>query len=240
MSPKHQPTKHQSTKHQSTKQQPAKKPFPIFWVAVGVIVVIGIIFVIVSSGGNDSKTSSNSDSGAATAKEFGPVTVTGTPLPAMPDSGTDPAVGKTIPTVMGQNFAGDPVTIAPNGKPQLIVFLAHWCPHCNAEAPKLAAYLKESGVPAGVDLTIVPTGSRAEAPNWPPSKWVQDMGLGNVTALVDSQKQQSAAAYGLTFYPFMVMVDQDGQVVARRTGEQADGFFGRVFDALAAGKTIPR
>lgn len=165
--------------------------------------------------------------------------MTGTPLPAMPDSGTDPAAGEPIPTVTGQNFAGDPVTIAPNGKPQLIVFLAHWCPHCNAEAPQLAAYLKASGVPAGVDLTIVPTGSRADAPNWPPSKWVQDMGLGNVTTLVDSEQQEAAQAFGLRSYPYMVMVDKDGQVVARRAGEQADGFFGRVFDALAAGKTIP-
>lgn len=221
------------------KQRPAKKPLPIFWIAVGVIVVIGVVIVILSAGGDDEKTKVSTTPGESATKEFGTVTVTGTPLPAMPDSGSDPALGKTIPTVTGQNFAGDPVTIAPNGKPQLIVFLAHWCPHCNAEAPKLASYLKENGLPAGVDLTIVPTGSRADAPNWPPSQWVEDMGLGDVTTLLDSEQQEAAQAFGLRSYPDMVMVDKDGQVVARRAGEQEDGFFGRVFAALEAGQAIP-
>ncbi len=223
----------------SPKQQPPKKPFPIFWVAVGVIVAIGIVFVIVSAGGDDTTKKSSDNSNSSNSKEFGTVTVSGTALPQFPDRGSDPAVGETIPTVTGENFAGQPVTIQPSGKPQLIVFLAHWCPHCNAEAPNLASYLQDPGLPDGVDLTIVPTGSRSDAPEWPPSQWVADMKLDDATALVDSEEQQTAAAFGLTSYPFMVMVDQDGQVVARRAGEQADGFFGRVFDALAAGKSIP-
>ena len=33
-------------------------------------------------------------------------------------------------------FDGAPLTIAPTGKPMLVVFLAHWCPHCNAEIPR--------------------------------------------------------------------------------------------------------
>ncbi|MBK5289651.1 MAG: TlpA family protein disulfide reductase [Acidimicrobiia bacterium] len=219
---------------------PAKKPFPIFWVAVGVVVAIGIVVVIVSAGGTDSKKKTKGGSDTPNSKEFGPVTVTGTALAQFPDSGSDQAVGQAIPTVSGENFAGEPGAIAANGKAQLIVFLAHWCPHCNAEAPKLASYLQDNGgLPAGVDLTIVPTGSRSDAPNWPPSQWVKDMNLGYVTTLVDSEDQKAAAAFGLTSYPFMVMVDKDGTVVARRAGEQADGFFGRVFSALAAGEPIP-
>jgi thiol-disulfide isomerase/thioredoxin len=122
----------------------------------------------------------------------------------------------------------------------MIVFLAHWCPHCNAEAPRLAAYLEsQGGVPAGVELTVVPTGSESRAPNWPPSQWVKDMRLGKVRALVDDREGTAAAAFGLAHYPFIVMVDKDGNVVARRESEQADGFFAKAFAALAAGRPIP-
>ena len=127
-----------------------KQQFPLFWIALGAVVVIaGIAAVVASASGNDTKGGSN---GAATSHEFGTVTVTGTPLPRLGDSGSDPAIGETIPTVKGESFAGTPVTIAPDGQAQLIVFLAHWCPHCNREAPKLAAYLSQhGGTPAGVD-----------------------------------------------------------------------------------------
>lgn len=219
-------------------KQPAPKPkIPVFWIAIGALVAIGVTIAILGSGGSDSK---NSTGGAkATAYEFGEVTVTGTPLPQYPRDDSAPAVGMKIPTLTGRNFAGQPVTIAPNGKALMVVFLAHWCPHCNREAPKLGAYLKQNGgTPPGVDLAIVPTGSNQTAPNWPPSQWVKDMGLGSVTTLVDDKAQTAAAAYGLSYYPYIVLVDKNGVVVDRRTGEQADGFFKAAFDALAAGKKI--
>jgi thiol-disulfide isomerase/thioredoxin len=226
------------TPARATAARTPQKQFPVFWVALGVVIVIaGIAAIVASSSGSDSE---SGGSGAATGHEYGTVTVTGKPLPPLPDSGKDPAVGDTIPTLKGENFKGQPVTIAPNGKAQMIVFLAHWCPHCNAEAPKLAAYLTDhGGTPENVDLTIVPTGSQDTAPNWPPSQWVKDMNLGNVTTLVDDKESTAAAAFGLTAYPFIVAVDQNGAVVDRRSGEQADGFFDEAFTALANGSNYP-
>lgn len=217
---------------QQQRKRGGKPRVPVFWVALGAIAVIAIVAVVVSVAGNDSKAKK------AEAAEFGTVKVTGRALPSLPDSGTDPAVGDTIPTVAGEDFQGQPVTIEPDGKAQMIVFLAHWCPHCNREAPRLVAYLQANGgaPPAGTELTIVPTGSNPQAANWPPSTWVKEMGLGNVTTLVDDKAQKAAQAFGLTGYPFIVMVDQDGKVLQRRSGEQADGFFQAAFDALAAGK----
>jgi Redoxin. len=226
----------------SPKQRPAKKPFPIFWVAVGVVAAIVVTIAIVSASGDNKKSSSPGGTGnGATSHEYGKVVVTGAALPKFPDSGTDPAVGTKISTVKGENFAGQPVTIAANGKPQMIVFLAHWCPHCNREAPRLASYLKQNGgLPAGVDLTIVPTGSQDTAPNWPPSQWVKDMKIGDLTTLVDDKAQTAGAAFGLTSYPYIVMTDKDGKVVERRAGEQQDGFFAAAFTALADGTKIPQ
>ena len=226
----------------SPTQPPAKKPFPIFWVAVGVLAAIVVTIAVVSATEDDTKSSdSKGTKAAATSHEFGKVAVTGAPLPQFPESGSDPAVGIKIPTVKGQDFAGQPVTIAPNGHAQMIVFLAHWCPHCNREAPRLASYLEQNGgPPAGVDLALVPTGSQATAPNWPPSQWVKHMKIGDLTMLVDDKAQKTGAAFGLTSYPFIVMVDKDGKVVERRAGEQKDGFFAAAFTALAEGKAIPK
>jgi thiol-disulfide isomerase/thioredoxin len=193
-----------------------------------------------SSGGSGA--SSTTTGGAGGDHEYGTITVSGTPLPRYTDGIDDPAKGKTIPAVKGENFAGDPTEISPTtGKAQMIVFLAHWCPHCNREAPRLAAYLKGNGgaPPANVDLTIVPTGSSQQAPNWPPSQWVVQMGLSSVNTVVDNQVQAAAAAFGLSAYPFIVMVDSSGKVVERRDGEQQDGFFDKAFTALSQGKAIP-
>jgi thiol-disulfide isomerase/thioredoxin len=219
----------------SPKKPPPRptRSFPVMWIAVGVIVVLGIVAIVVAaSGGNDSSTT------AKGVKQFGTPKITGTALPQYEQTLDDPAVGMQAPVVHGQNFRGQPESIEPDGKARFIVFLAHWCPHCNREAPKLADFLRTTGLPANVDLTIVPTGSSSAAPNWPPSQWVKDIGLGNVQTVVDDQQQQIAAAYGLTSYPFMVMLDPQGTVVARRAGEQADNFFAQAFTQLAAGETI--
>jgi thiol-disulfide isomerase/thioredoxin len=203
------------------------------WIAIGVIVVLGVVAIALAANGDG-----GSSTTAKGVKQYGTPTITGKSLPQFEQTLNDPAVGMQAPVVKGQNFRGQPEEIAPNGKARFVVFLAHWCPHCNREAPRLADFLRTSGVPANVDLTIVPTGSNSNAPNWPPSQWVKDMGLGNVQTVVDDQQQSIAAAYGLTSYPYMVMLDAQGKVVARRAGEQANGFFDQAFSQLAAGQTI--
>jgi cytochrome c biogenesis protein CcmG, thiol:disulfide interchange protein DsbE len=225
------PKKPPPRKGSGGKQPP--RSFPVMWIVIGVIVVLGVVAIAVAaSSGNDSATS------AKGVKQFGTPTITGKALPQFDQTVDDPAVGLQAPVVHGQNFRGQPQSIEPNGKARFIIFLAHWCPHCNREAPKLADDIRTRGVPDNVDLTIVPTGSNSTAPNWPPSQWVKDIGLGTVQTVVDDQQQRIAAAYGLTSYPFMVMLDAQGKVVARRAGEQEDGFFAQAFSQLAAGQTI--
>jgi hypothetical protein len=94
-------------------------------------------------------------------------------------------------------------------------------------------------MPTDADLTIVPTGSDSRAPNWPPSQWVKDMHLQNVQTLVDDKSQKAARAYGLPAYPFIVLLDADGKVIDRRSGEQESGYFSDAFRQLAnsAGST---
>jgi thiol-disulfide isomerase/thioredoxin len=197
------------------------------WVAVGVVVVLGIVAIALSVG------SGGGDSSGGNDAQFGTPEVSGEPLSRYAAGSQDPAVGEMAPTVRGENFAGEPTAIEP-GRPRMVVFLAHWCPHCNAEAPRLAAFIADPGIPDDVDLTIVPTGSSPEAEFWPPSEWLDDVGLGEVETLVDDEDQTVATAYGLSAYPFIVTLDADGRVVRRVSGEQPDGFFADAFAELSA------
>jgi len=202
-------------------KQPAKKPAKnsngnaLLIGITAVMVVIGIAVIVMFTGSDTpakSTTANNSKS-----SEFQDVKVTGS-LSSLPDSGTDADIGKPAPTATGKNFAGDPVTLIQPGKPTMIVFAAHWCPHCNAELPLIIDWMKSNGN-KDVDVIAVTTGSDVNKPNWPPSSWLANLGWGG-RVLADSKDQTLAQAYGLTGYPYMVFVDAKGNVSTRFSGER--------------------
>jgi thiol-disulfide isomerase/thioredoxin len=190
-----------------------KKQPPWLWIGVAVLVLVLAVAAIVSSGGSEKKPTS-----AQGVEETRPVTVTGTPLVKLPDSGADPALGQEIPEVRGQAFDGSPVFIRNDGRPKVIVFVAHWCPHCQREVPILVKYLKSNPLPKGVDLYTVATATSAKSPNYPPSAWLEKEGW-TAPTMADSAEQQAAEAFGLSAFPYFVAVDGSGKVVARTTGE---------------------
>ena len=108
------------------------------------------------------------------------VTVTGEPIPVMAGNapvGQDIAFGWDAPLISGSDWKGNPVTIDPSdGRPKLIVFLAHWCPHCQAEVPEVQAWLNETGGSSAVDLYGVATSINRSRPNWPPGDWLEREG----------------------------------------------------------------
>jgi len=170
---------------------------------------------------------------ATVEAEQAPVTVEGEPLPELPDSGDDPAVGETAPVVSGTSFAGTPLTVGKQGRPYLAIFLAHWCPHCQAEVPKVGPWIAEGGLPDGVDAYAVATSTRSDYPNYPPSAWLRKEKW-PTEVLVDSEDFAAANAYGLSAFPFYVLVDGDGKVVERFSGEVDLGELQHKVDALVA------
>jgi cytochrome c biogenesis protein CcmG/thiol:disulfide interchange protein DsbE len=199
-------------------KRPAPRPKPAarrsgswWWIAgLGLVVIIGVIAVVVSRG---DKTESSASAGEVADS----VKVEGTALPPLPDSGDDPAVGKTAPTLIGRNFAGDSVTIGP-GSRKLVALVAHWCPHCQAEVPRLVEADK-AGAFSGTDLFAVATGTRSDADNYPPSAWLESVQWpGKI--LLDTANSDAAQAYGLTSYPFLVLLDAQNKVIARTSGER--------------------
>jgi cytochrome c biogenesis protein CcmG, thiol:disulfide interchange protein DsbE len=163
-----------------------------------------------ASGGSGSPVASGSDVAVQ------PPVITGAPLPPFEGPDNDGAVGLPAPEVSATDFDGTPVTIAADGRAKAILFLAHWCPHCQAEVPLVQTWVSAGGVPEGVDLVSVATGIDPAQPNYPPEAWLEREGW--TPPVIADPTNTVAAAYGLTLYPFWVFVGADGTVVARAAG----------------------
>jgi thiol-disulfide isomerase/thioredoxin len=204
--------------------------------AIAAVVVITVIGIVIATSGDDDANGTDGNGSTATSRDdaiFGPVTVEGTTLPTFGAAATDTAVGTAAPTLSGQAPQGDPVTVGGAGQPTLIVFLAHWCPHCQAELPVLVD-LAESGAFDQIRTVAVLTGTNADAPNYPPVPWLDREGwTGDV--LLDDESYTAASAYGLANYPFLVVLDAEGNVVARTSGEVPADDVRALVDAALAG-----
>jgi thiol-disulfide isomerase/thioredoxin len=208
------------------------------WIVLGVLALVVVVagaIALASGGGGDSGGSTKT--AADTAVETASVTVEGTALPRFADTGTDPAIGDTIPTLTGRSFDSSPVTVGPAQKPQVIVFVAHWCPHCQAEVPRIVS-LAQSGAFRGIRVATVATGTNPTYPNYPPSSWLAREHW-PFSVMVDSTRQTAAGAFGLPAYPYFVFVDAQGRVVGRATGEITPSDLTKILRALAAGAALP-
>lgn len=204
------------------KQQPATKRTGL-WIFVGAVVVVVIAGLIAIVGsGDDAVTEgtvpADGSVPAGTVAETWPVTVTGSPLPPLDDSATDPAVGTMAPTLSGYTFDGTPVEVDPSKGPVMLVFLAHWCEHCNREIPELLNWQASGKMPEGLQVIGVTTAVSASRPNYPPSEWIVAKGWEWPT-LADSQTGDASVAMGVSGFPFSVIIDTDGTVLARSSGE---------------------
>lgn len=169
-----------------------------------------LLLVVAACGGAAADSSSN-------ALVYGTPEVTGSALPEFGD-GVDTAVGSPIPIVVGQEFDGSSVMIDPaNGQGKVILFLAHWCPHCQDEVPVVVDWVNQNGIPDGVELIAVVTATQAGQANFPPADWLFREGWA-APVLVDDQPNSVANAFGLNAFPFFVMVAPDGTVVERSAG----------------------
>ena len=140
-------------------------------------------------------------------------------LPPMGNSNVDEtATGLAAPTVVGEDFDGNTVSIENDGRPKAIVFLAHWCPHCQAEVPSVQRWLNETGGVEGVDMYSVTTAIDARRTNYPPQLWLEDEGW-TVPVIRDDVASSVLTAHGNGGFPFWVFTNSDGTVAVRIAGE---------------------
>jgi cytochrome c biogenesis protein CcmG, thiol:disulfide interchange protein DsbE len=208
------------TKNAATKSG-AKKPaapaakdsasrLPVLIGIVVAVIVVAFGAAIIASRGDD-----------ADSAQTGDVEVSGAALPALPEGGDDPAMGLLAPNVSGTDFDGSAVAIDPgDGAAKLVVFLAHWCPHCQAEVPVIAPYLAGDEKPEGLEVVAVSTAVSDARDNYPPQEWLEREGWPS-PVIRDDGDNSAANAYGLTAYPYYVVIDEEGAVVGRDSGEMA-------------------
>ena len=191
------------------------------WLIAAVVVVIGLAALIAVFASRDGDDSGDAAPGRV---QTAAVTVSGAALPGadgngMIDPATDPAVGSTVPTLTGSTPAGDPITFAPTGRPTVYLFVPHWCPHCQAELPRIKTWIDEGRfTSSGAVWRTVSTAVDSGADNYPPSAWFPKIGW-TQPVLVDSAKSDAAGAFGLKSFPYLLFVDGNGVVKQRATGE---------------------
>ncbi len=170
-----------------------------------------------------------------TAVEVAPVQVVGQPLGPIGDSpDADPAFRQPVPALYGTAIDGSPLEWTPGERPAAIVFLAHWCPACQAEVVELTNWLAEgNSLPEGVDLLSVVTLVDSSRDNYPPSEWLADEGW-PFPILVDSSDNEVAVAFGQAGTPFWVFVFGDGTLALRGSGRIPPEGLAELFDQLLA------
>ena len=150
---------------------------------------------------------------------YGEVTVEGTPLPIFAGDVTqDIAVGFTAPSVSGADWEGNPVAITADGRPKIIIFLAHWCPHCQAEVPEVQDWLDAGNLPDEIDMYSITVATDRLRPNWPPQDWLEDEGW-TVPVIMDDEIGSAQTAYGMSGTPFYVVLDGDNTTMGRLSGQ---------------------
>jgi thiol-disulfide isomerase/thioredoxin len=175
------------TRQSQTPRPGTSKRFPIIPVAIGVAVVALITTVVLTFDGD------------LTEDAFGTPEIGGNSLTMYAAGGLDP------------------VEITDDGRAKIILFLAHWCPHCQAEVPIVQSWVNAGSLPVDVDLYAVATSIDRMRPNYPPSKWLEDEGW-TEPILVDDELTSVARAYGLNAFPYWVLVAADGTVWGRLSG----------------------
>ncbi|MCL1601457.1 MAG: peroxiredoxin family protein, partial [Actinomycetia bacterium] len=102
--------------------------------AVGALVVLLLVFAVVFG---------NEEAGA----EYGEPVVEGTALTLFPNSQSVDfsAAGQVAPDVFGKDYVGNDVSITNDGIAKGVVFVAHWCPHCQEEVPRVQEWLNNGG-----------------------------------------------------------------------------------------------
>jgi cytochrome c biogenesis protein CcmG, thiol:disulfide interchange protein DsbE len=205
-------------------------PAIIVGAVIAVLVVLALVVAIAVGGGDDDAGTETGGSTPVTSGEgegegepyvpAGSVTVEGQPLAQREDGDIedDPALGEVLPTIEGTSIDGQPMTIGPDGGAQLIVVLAHWCPHCQAEVPRIVDWAADGGLPSDMEVVGIATANSSNRPNYPAVDWLDREGW-EFPTMADDMAQRAAKAVGTSAYPFMAVTDAEGEVVARTSGE---------------------
>lgn len=200
-----------SKKRKSAKAppKPAKKNWA-FPAVVAAVVVIGVVFVVVAALNKDPAPQSD-----VALAGGGP----GDAAPVAAVEGTA-AQGQPAPALSGVDmYSGREVSLQDmKGKPTLVTVWAHWCPHCQKELPIIQQLSTEQAANFNfLTLTTAAGQQPAQTQYATPATLMQTQGITIPTLRDDGMKAMNAL--GAEGFPTLLMVDADGVVVGKASGE---------------------
>lgn len=215
-----------------------KSPLQIGVAVLAIVGLLAITAVIATSSKTGNPTAPGSDQSSARDAaslpiETAAVKVTGTALSTSLENGQDTGIGATAPRLDGQTLDSSAVSIVPGSGPMVVVFVAHWCPHCQREVPLLAKWAV-GGTSDDVAVRAVSTSVSSNLPNYPPSDWLSRENF-TIPTMVDSEASTAAEAYGLKSFPYFVALDAKGRVVSRILGEITEKQFAQLLKSAKGG-----
>ena len=213
-----------SRKGSPAKTEAPSRRTPILLIAFGAVAALLIAAIVFSS-----------EEPIGSGGEYGDPVIAGEALPAMPPSvsvvDNDPATGMIAPEITGQDFDDSAVAITHDGTPKAVIFIAHWCSHCQAEVPRVQAWLDGGGGVDGVEIVSVTTSASSGQANWPPSSWLDREGWTSPN-IRDNQASDAFTAYGGSSFPYWVFLNGDGTVAGRLAGQTGIDTLATVMQSL--------
>jgi thiol-disulfide isomerase/thioredoxin len=181
------------------------------WIGLAVVVaLVGVAALASTAPDPDPSVSASSTVPAGSASSsFSGVTIDGPVLTAPIPEG-NPIPEFSAPTLDGGDFIW---SARPEG-PAVLAIWAPWCPHCQAELPRLAAAAEDH---PGVSLISIATAVDAQ-PGPTPQEYMDAEGLSFPVAL-DDDEATLATGLGVQGFPTTYFVDADGRVIVSASGE---------------------
>ena len=205
----------------------------LFILAIVGIAVLGIFVVAYLASNRDGLTEPGEQT--ATAEITGDVLAPMPQQPKVTDLTTDPAAGTVAPDIVGTDFLGEEVRIEADGRPKVVYFLAHWCPHCQAEVPVVQDLIDGGQVPEGLDLYAVSTAVDSSEGNYPPQSWLERANF-SLPVVRDDAASSVFQAWGGSGFPYVVYLDGENRVLARSSGSLTADSILQLWE-VAAGST---
>ena len=162
----------------------------------------------------------------------GEISVVGDSLPQYAGENDDNiALGLSAPTFSAPDQNSEIFNLEKNGNSKALLFLAHWCPHCQREVPVVQSFIDSNGVPPGIEVIAVATSIDRGRDNYPPQEWLEREGWSEIQ--IYDLDREIGEAYGLNAFPYWVFLDKDLNVIARRTGNLPEDMVGALLVQLA-------